>query len=76
VTWRRKKQNIVARFSGETEFQAMAQCVSELCWLRIILNDLKVTCEESMILYCDNNQLLALLVQHGSTKHIVIDQHF
>jgi len=30
VTWRSKKQNVVARSSAEAEFRAMAQGVSEL----------------------------------------------
>jgi len=33
----------------------------ELLWLRIILNDLKVTYEEPMILYYDNKLAIALL---------------
>jgi len=53
VTWRSKKQNVVARFSTKAEFRAMAHGVCELSWLRIILNDLKVACEESMILFCE-----------------------
>ncbi|RVW24991.1 Retrovirus-related Pol polyprotein from transposon TNT 1-94 [Vitis vinifera] len=42
VTWRSKKQNVVARSSAETEFRAMAQGVCELLWLKIALEDLKI----------------------------------
>ena len=42
VTWRSKKQNVVARSSAEAEFQAMAQGICELLWLKIILEDLKI----------------------------------
>ncbi|XP_057514198.1 uncharacterized mitochondrial protein AtMg00810-like [Actinidia eriantha] len=42
VTWRSKKQNVVARSSAEAEFRAMAQGVCELLWLKIILEDLKI----------------------------------
>ncbi|XP_019051896.1 PREDICTED: uncharacterized protein LOC109114137 [Nelumbo nucifera] len=55
VTWRSKKQNVVARSSAEAEFRAMAQGVCELLWLKIILEDLKIPREEPMKLYCDNN---------------------
>lgn len=39
VTWRRKKQNAVARSNAEAEFGAMAQGLCELLWLKIILGD-------------------------------------
>jgi len=50
-----------------------------LLWPRIILNDLKVACEEPMILYCDNKSTITIAhnpVQHERTKHIEIDRHF
>jgi len=57
----------------------VAQGVCELLWLKIILSDLKVACEEPMILYCDNKSAISIAhnpVQHERTKHIEIDQHF
>ena len=33
VTWRSKKQSVVARSSAEAEFRAMAQGVCELLWV-------------------------------------------
>jgi len=72
VTWKSKKQNVVARSSGAAEFRAMAQGVCELLWMRINLNDLKVACEESMILYCDNKSAISIAynpIQHDRTKH-------
>jgi len=79
VTWKSKKQNVVARSSVEAEFRAMAQGVCELLWMRIILNDLQVACEEPMILYCDNKSVISIAhnpVQHDRTKYIEIDRHF
>ena len=42
VTWRSKKQNVVARLSAELEFKAIAQGLCELLWLKIILDDLRI----------------------------------
>ena len=42
ITWRNKKQNMVARSSVEADFRAMALGVCELLWLKIMLNDLQV----------------------------------
>jgi len=61
------------------EFRIMALGVCELLWLRIILNDLKVTCEESMITYYDNKSATNIVhnpTHHDKTKHIKIDWHF
>ncbi|KAE8717060.1 hypothetical protein F3Y22_tig00110065pilonHSYRG00307 [Hibiscus syriacus] len=41
VTWRSKKQNVVARSSAKTKFRAMALGICELLWLNITLEDLK-----------------------------------
>ncbi|RDX67605.1 hypothetical protein CR513_53499, partial [Mucuna pruriens] len=79
VTWRSKKQNVVARSSAEAEFQAMAQGICEGFWMKIILDDLKVKYEGSIKLFCDNNSAISIahnLVQHDRTKHIEIDRHF
>ncbi|PON56572.1 hypothetical protein PanWU01x14_179850 [Parasponia andersonii] len=79
VTWRSKKQNVVARSSAESEFKAMAQGVCELLWLKIILDDLKVKYEGPMKLYCDNKSAINIAhnpVQHDRTKHNEIDRHF
>jgi hypothetical protein len=79
VTWRSKKQNVVARSSAEAEFRAMAQGICELLWLKIILEDLKIKWEGPMKLYCDNKSAISIAhnpVQHDRTKHIEVDRHF
>lgn len=78
LTWRSKKQHVVARSSSEAEFQAMAQGVCELFWLKIILEDSKIKWDGPMRLYCDNKSAISIAhkpVQHDRTKHIEIDRH-
>ena len=79
MTWRSKKQNVVARSSAEAEFRAMALGVCELLWLKIILEDLKIKWEGPMKLYCDNKSAINIAhnpVQHDRTKHVEVDRHF
>ena len=79
VTWRSKKQTVVARSSTESEFRAMAHGVCELLWMKIILDDLKVHYEAPMRLFCDNKSAISIAhnpVQHDRTKHIEIERHF
>ncbi|XP_028127274.1 uncharacterized protein LOC114323795 [Camellia sinensis] len=42
VTWRNKKQNVVAKSSAETEFRVMVQHVCELLWIKLLLGDLGI----------------------------------
>lgn len=43
VTWRSKKHNVVARSNVEIEFRGIALGICELLWLKIIVEDLKMT---------------------------------
>ena len=79
VTWRNKKQNVVARLSAESEFRHIAQGLCELLWLKIILDDLRIKWNGPMKLYCDNKSTINIAhnsIQHDRTKHIEIDRHF
>ncbi|KAI3445697.1 hypothetical protein Pfo_002362 [Paulownia fortunei] len=79
VTWRSKKQSMVARSSAKAEFRVMAQGVCELLWLKIILEDLKIKWDGPMKFYCDIKSAISIAhnpLQHGRTKHIEIDRHF
>lgn len=79
VTWRSKKQSVVARSSAEAEYRAVAQGMCELLWLRKLLDELKVIPVTPMKLYCDSKAAISIAnnpVQHDRTKHIEIDRHF
>ncbi|WVZ24536.1 hypothetical protein V8G54_003080 [Vigna mungo] len=79
VTWKSKKQSVVARSSAEAEFRAMAHGICELLWLKIILEDLRIKWDEPMRLYCDNKSAISIAhnpVQHDRNKHIEVDRHF
>ena len=41
VTWRIKKQSVVARSIAEAELRALAQGTRELIWLKTLLEELK-----------------------------------
>ena len=61
VTWKSKKQSVVARSSVEAEFRAMAQGICELLWMKVILEDVKVKWGEPMRLYCDNKSAISIV---------------
>ncbi|PRQ47582.1 putative RNA-directed DNA polymerase [Rosa chinensis] len=79
VTWRSKKQKVVARSSAEAEYRGMAHGVCELLWLRNLLRDLGFKPKRAMNLYCDNKAAVDIAhnpVQHDRTKHVEVDRHF
>ena len=79
VTWRSKKQSVVARSSAEAEFRAMAQCICEGIWLNRLLEELWVPLKHPIVLYCDNQAAISIAknpVHHDRTKHVEIDRHF
>lgn len=79
VTWRSKKQAVVALSSAESEFRGMAKAVCELLWIRSLLEDLNIKHDSPMKLYCDNKAACDIAhnpIQHDRTKHVEIDRHF
>lgn len=79
VTWRSKKQKVVALSSAEAEFRGIAKDVCELLWLKRLLAELGFGLNSAMNLYCDNKAAIEIShnpVQHDRTKHIEVDRHF
>ena len=79
VTWRSKKQSVVASSSAEAEFRAMAHGICEILWMKILLRELGYDSKDPINLFCDNKA--AINIAHNPflndrTKHIEIDRHF
>lgn len=79
VTFRSKKQKVVARSSAESEFRGMAHGVCELLWIRNILKDLGFIIIKAMNLHCDNKAAIMIghnPIQHDRMKHVEVDRFF
>ncbi len=80
ISWKSKKQNVVALSSCEAEYIALSTCVQEALYLRKLL-----TCmygrnvESSVTVGVDNQGSIALAknpVHHQRSKHIDVRYHF
>jgi len=79
ISWKSKKQIVVARFSAEAEYRSMTMVTWELMWIKQFLQELGFCEVAQMKLYCDNRAALHIAsnpVFHEKTKHIEIDCHF
>ena len=68
VTWRSKKQKVVALSSVEAEFRDIAKRVTEILWLKKLLCELNVPPKQACKLFCDNQVYINISenpVQHN-----------
>ena len=79
MTWRSKKQKVVAQSSAEAELRGIKSGLSELLWLRKLLRELGLHSSQTCKLFCDNKTAISILenpVQHDRTQHVEVDRHF
>ena len=79
ISLKSKKQDVVARSSVEAKYRAMALGTCELIWLKQLLQELRFSKDEQMMIVCDNQAALHItsnLVFHERTKHIEVNYDF
>lgn len=79
VSWNSKKQSTVAMSTTEAEIIALSFCISEACWLRNLLLELKLVEELKVVVYEDNQSAIRSLSSHEQLKrikHLDIKYHF
>ena len=79
VSWRSKKQSVVALSSTEAEYVALCAASQEAVWMRRLLKDVGQGQSEATVIYEDNQGALALShnpKHHPRTKHIDVKFHY
>ena len=79
VTWKSKKEKVVALSSVEAEFRGIKSGLTEVLWLRRLMKELRLVSQKTCQLFCDNkaaNSISENPVQHNRTKHVEVDRHF
>nr|GEX27174.1 zinc finger, CCHC-type [Tanacetum cinerariifolium] len=60
LSWKSKKQTIVAKSSAEAEYRAMAAVICEIMWLHNLLQELNVRPAIPINIFCDNNSAIQI----------------
>ncbi|XP_019107744.2 uncharacterized mitochondrial protein AtMg00810-like [Beta vulgaris subsp. vulgaris] len=71
VSWKTKKQQVVARSTAEAEYRAMALTTCEVTWLTQLLKELGIKSLAHVVLKCDNQAAISIVVNpvhHEKTK--------
>ena len=79
ILWSLKKQHVVALSSTEAEYIAQMHIAKEGLWLCSFLQELCSAPDDLLILYCNNQGVIALAKDnkfHMHTKHIDVCYHF
>ena len=78
VTWKSKKETVVARSIAEAEYRAIGYTSCELMWVKHLLEELRFELQLPMDMYCDNQATVHIAsnpVFHERTKYIEVDCH-
>lgn len=79
ISWRCKKQSVVALSTCEAELYAEAAAIQEVQWIRGILAELGLASKEASTVYGDNQSAIAVSkngIKSERTKHIDVKYHF
>ncbi|GKB76200.1 hypothetical protein Tco_0943095 [Tanacetum coccineum] len=60
VSWKSKKQSVLAKSSAESEYRAMSNVACEIIWVLKILTDLKVEYTILVEMFCDSSAAMQI----------------
>ena len=79
ISWRSKKQPIVALSSTEAEYVALCAASQEVVWIRRLLHGVAHKQGDATVVYEDNQGAMCLArnpKDHSRTKHIDVKYHY
>ncbi|KAA3476825.1 Retrovirus-related Pol polyprotein from transposon TNT 1-94 [Gossypium australe] len=79
IAWSSKKQSVVSRSSSEAEYRSLANCVSELLWVKQMIDEIGVSSCPPPVIWCHNTSTVSIAANpthHSRIKHVEIDHHF
>lgn len=78
ISWKSKKQKVVAKSSAEAEYRSLYVVTDELFWLNNFFIELRLPLSKPTLLFCDNSAAIHIAhnsVFHERTKNLEMDCH-
>ena len=79
ITWKSKKQTVIALSSTEAEYVALSEAGREATWLRNLYGELRFPQQSATVIKGDNDGSVVLTHNpqfHQRSKHIAIHHHW
>ena len=79
ITWRSKKQTVIALSTTEAEYVALSKAGREACWLRNLCEELGFPQREATVIWGDNMGAVSMARNpqfHKQSKHIATKWHW
>ena len=79
ISWKSKKQTVVALSTAEAEYMALTSTIQEAMWMRNLLTDLQEDISKPTTIFEDNQSAICMAKNRqckGQSKHIDIKYHF
>lgn len=79
VSWASRKQTTVSLSSTEAEYIALTEAICELKWIRKLLAELKIQCNEPVVIFEDNQSCISIATETKESKrmkHLDIKYNF
>jgi hypothetical protein len=69
IAWHSARQTTLAQSSAEAEFTAAVSLAQELCWWRLLFQDLGSPCDKPTTIWCDSSSAVQLSQHNGHFDH-------
>ncbi|GLJ52754.1 hypothetical protein SUGI_1123420 [Cryptomeria japonica] len=79
ISWINKKQSCTSLSTVEVEYVVAATNCTQVLWMKQMLKDIRVDCNEPVVIHYDNSNTIDISknpVFHSKTKHISIKYNF
>jgi hypothetical protein len=70
VSWSSRKQSSISLSTTEAKYIAVVECCTQILWMIQTLEDIKIECNQSIPIYCDNTSAINISknpVMHAKT---------
>lgn len=76
ISWRSKKQVVITKTNVESNDKVMAEIITKMTWIRVILENLGVPLNNPMLMNRAATHIASNHIFYERTKHVEVDCHY